>query len=274
MMFTMRFPGGLDKTFTMSYDDGVIQDVRLLSVMKKNGLRGTFNINTGLFSKEDVKDDGRMSYRQVLELYQDPDCEVAVHAYTHPHLELMSMPEITRQIYQDKEKLEEMFGCVVRGMAYPFGSYNETVIECMKAVGIGYSRTTVSTEGFRLPDDWMRLPATCHHNNPRLTELGEKFLNSKARVWDAPMMFYLWGHSYEFDRNENWEKIERFAELIGGHEDVWYATNIEICDYVKAFRSMRISSDGKVIENPTSLTLWYAENDGVHSIAPGERIRF
>ena len=111
----MRFPDGRDKAFTMSYDDGMVQDKRLFSIMKKNGLRGTFNINTGLFAEEDAKEDGRMSYRQVLNLYNDPDCEVAVHGYSHPHLELLSAAEITRQIYRDKEKLEEMFAIIFNG---------------------------------------------------------------------------------------------------------------------------------------------------------------
>ena len=45
-------------------------------------------------------------------------------------------------------------------------------------------------------------------------------------------MFYLWGHSYEFDENDNRDVIEKFAEFVGGRDDIWYATNIEIYDYV------------------------------------------
>jgi len=46
----VRFPGFRDKAVTLSYDDGVRQDKRLISIMQKYGLKGTFNINSGQFS--------------------------------------------------------------------------------------------------------------------------------------------------------------------------------------------------------------------------------
>ena len=46
----IRFPGFKLKAVTLSYDDGVRQDKRLISIMQKYGLKGTFNINAGLFN--------------------------------------------------------------------------------------------------------------------------------------------------------------------------------------------------------------------------------
>ena len=48
----MRFPGGKTRALTLSYDDGVEQDIRLIEIMKKNGLKGTFNVNSGLYAPE------------------------------------------------------------------------------------------------------------------------------------------------------------------------------------------------------------------------------
>ena len=48
----MRFPGGKVKALTLSYDDGVEQDVRLIDIMQKHGLKGTFNLNSGLYAAE------------------------------------------------------------------------------------------------------------------------------------------------------------------------------------------------------------------------------
>ena len=45
--FHLRYPGGLAKAVTFSYDDGVEQDIRLVEIFNKNGIKGTFNINTG-----------------------------------------------------------------------------------------------------------------------------------------------------------------------------------------------------------------------------------
>ena len=39
----MRFPGGLPKALTLSYDDGVEQDEQLIAIAEKYGLKGTFS---------------------------------------------------------------------------------------------------------------------------------------------------------------------------------------------------------------------------------------
>ena len=48
----MKFPGGRKKALTLSYDDGVEQDIRLIQIMKEYGLKGTFNLNSGLYAPE------------------------------------------------------------------------------------------------------------------------------------------------------------------------------------------------------------------------------
>ena len=37
------------KYFTLSFDDGLEQDKKVLALMKKYGLKGTFNLNSGMF---------------------------------------------------------------------------------------------------------------------------------------------------------------------------------------------------------------------------------
>ena len=44
----MRFPEGRLKAVTFSYDDGVRQDERLIEIFDKYGVKGTFNINSGI----------------------------------------------------------------------------------------------------------------------------------------------------------------------------------------------------------------------------------
>ena len=83
------------------------------------------------------------------------------------------------------------------------------------------------------------------------------------------MMFYVMGHSYEFDKSNNWDMIEKFAELIGGHEDIWYATNIEICDYVNAYNSVRYNLAATIAENPTATDVWICKNGKNHKLPAG-----
>ena len=74
-----------------------------------------------------------------------------------------------------------------------------------------------------------------------------------------PMLFYLWGHSYEFDRNDggnSWERIEEFCKLMGGRSDIWYATNIEIIDYLQAVTGLLYTASADSVYNPSAQSVW------------------
>ena len=79
---------------------------------------------------------------------------------------------------------------------------------------------------------------------------------------------YVWGHSYEFTNNDNWDVIERFASLAGGRDDIWYATNIEIVDYMDAARRIIFSADHSLVSNPSAMDVWLSV-DGMPVIVPG-----
>lgn len=256
----LRFPNGRTKALTLSYDDGVEQDKQLVEIMNKYGLKGTFNLNSGLYAEEGtVYPKGqihrRMTKKQILETFADSGQEVAVNSLTHPFLEQLPVYRVIEEVIKDRENLEADFSTIVRGMAYPFGTYSDTVVEALRACGIVYSRTVISTNDFRLPTDWLRLTATCHHNSPQLDSLTKKFVEDK--VFGAPYLFYLWGHSYEFEADNNWRVIEDFASNVGNREDIWYATNIEIYEYINAYNQLVFSVDGTLVKNPTDKKLWF-----------------
>lgn len=258
----IRFPQFKNKALTLSYDDGVRQDKRLIEIMKKHGLKGTFNINSDLFEKEwDGKStSGRMTEREVLDLYVPAGMEVAVHGHKHLSLTNVSDEIATNDVLTDRKELERLFGQIISGMAYAYGSYDDNVVDALKHCGISYSRTVTSTGRFDLPADWLRLPATCHHNDPRLMQLANEFLAepSSDRWWaQQARLFYLWGHSYEFDSNDNWQVIEEFSELVGGRADVWYATNGEIYNYLQACDRVKFSVDGTLAYNPSCLDVYF-----------------
>lgn len=267
----VRFPGFKLKTLTLSYDDGVRQDKRLISIMQKHGLKGTFNINGGLFGNTyEGVEKGRMSKQEALDLYLSSDMEVAIHGYRHLSLAQVNTELAIEDVITDRKTLEAMFGRVIKGMAYANGSYNDEIVDLLKKSGIHYSRTTISTEKFDIPTDWLRLPATCHHNNARLMEIAKEFAEQKpdGYYWRNKLqMFYLWGHSYEFDNNDNWEVIEKFAEYMGGREDVWYATNGEIFEYLQAAEGLQFSVDGSFVKNSSSVDI-YIDLIGKQCIIP------
>ena len=59
----------------------------------------------------------------------------------------------------------------------------------------------------------------------RMLALGERFLALEAR---EPALFYIWGHAYELDAWDFWERFEEFCRMIGGRDDIFYGTNREI----------------------------------------------
>ena len=251
----LRFPGFLVKACTLSYDDGVKDDARLADIMRKYGLKGTFNIN----SKNIVaKNDRCLSVEELNAAYGD-DFEIALHGYNHLSLAKVSQTLALRDVVSDREYLEKTFGRVVRGMAYANGSFNDEVIELLRMSGVAYSRTTHATHSFDLPENWLALDPTCHHVDPELFALVDKFLEPEnlARQWSTkPKLFYLWGHSYEFPRDNNWEVIEKFGEIMSKRDDVWHATNIEIYKYVEAFKRLVFSLDLSYVENPSAIDVY------------------
>ena len=258
------FPGGKRKAFTVSYDDGVEQDVRLIDLMKKHGVKGTFNLNSEQFAAPGtVYPQGqvhrRMTQAQCLALYAQDGIEVAVHATKHGFLTSMPLSVVLTQVLDDRRNLESLFGGIVRGMAYPYGVCNETVAQALRACGVAYARTTRATHDFALPTDWLLLNPTCHHDDPQLFELADRFVDTAPR--HTPWLFYLWGHAYEFEGHDNWARIERLLERIGGHDDVWYATNIEIYEYVRSFESLIYSANGDRVTNPTARDIYVKADD-------------
>lgn len=271
----MRLKDGKIKVLTLSYDDGVVQDIRLIEIMSKYDLKGTFNINSALYLPEDKERErfyGRMKLSEAKELYIKSGNEVAVHALTHPRLEFLDTSEIIYEITEDRKCIEREYGKIARGMAYPYGTYNEKVIDVLDKCNIAYSRTTQSTLSFKFPENWLTLHPTCHHNNEKLMELAKRFVEETNRH-NVAEMFYLWGHSYEFDNNDNWNVIEEFAEYIGGHDHIWYATNIEVYDYVKAYERLQTSYDKKIIHNPSAIDVWFENKGEVYCVKAGETLK-
>ena len=273
MCMLIRFPEGRDKALTLSYDDGVVQDIRLVELLNKYGIKATFNINSGCFPDKDATGDRHLSADQVKKLYLPTGHEVAVHSLTHPFLDQLPLAGALSEVIEDRRNLERLTGSIIRGMAYPFGTYNDALIEGLKSAGIAYSRTVQCTHRFSLPTDWLRMSTTCHHDDPELWSLVEAFLGDALCPYDTDVkLFYLWGHSYEFDRGDGWARIEQFAQAMGNREDIWYATNIEVYDYVQAYKRLIVSVDGRRIYNPSCRAVWIVHDRHTYRIAPDETI--
>lgn len=222
------------KALTFSYDDGVKQDVRLIEILNKYNLKCTFNLNSELLgtpntlnlSGKTIAHD-KVAPEDVKHIYDGH--EVAVHTLTHPRLTQHDTAEIIRQVEQDRLNLSELCGYEVIGMAYPCGGVNndDRVAGVIREnTGVKYSRTITTTDNFDLQDNLYRFnPSVYHMDFDKMVELGEKFLTLDAKT---PQIFYIWGHSYELDIDNTYDKFEEFCRMISGKSDIFYGTNKEI----------------------------------------------
>lgn len=263
MQITYCFPGGRFKALTMSYDDGRAADRRLVEIFNQYGIKGTFHLNAGTLGKNDF-----ISADEVKTLYAGH--EVAAHSVNHPWIALCPKEQIVQELFMDRMRLEELAGYPVRGLSYPFGSHSQQIRELLPHLGFAYSRIVGDSHHFGLPEDLFQWKSTCHHNH-RLLEHGENFVKLRSQLNLA--LFYVWGHSFEFDHDQNWDLIVDFCKLVGGRDDIWYATNIEIVDYLHAVEQLRFGASLQFVANPTALSVWLRVNGQIIEVKSGEQVQ-
>lgn len=279
------FPGGKHKVLTLSYDDGKLADRRLVAIFNKYDIKATFNLNSGL-----CHDDNRIPPDEWVDLYKGH--EVATHTVTHPTIDRCPTIEIIEEYLNDKKFLESVMGYPVRGHAYPNGSYSKRVEGILETLGIKYGRiigdeyastyatllakekcgidVVGDTNGFAFPENFLEWKATCHHNH-NLLGFADSFLSLKKKQYLN--MMYVWGHSYEFDRDDNWDVIEEFCRRVSHQDDIWYATNIQIVDYMEAFDRLQFAADLSFVYNPSFMSVWIIiNNDKVVEIPGGATV--
>ncbi|MBR5134232.1 MAG: polysaccharide deacetylase family protein [Clostridia bacterium] len=221
---------GKMKALTFSYDDGVQDDKRLVELFNRYGMKGTFNLNSALLSETMGWNEWKRGLRvdhvnaeDVTSIFAGH--EIAVHTAHHEDLTKLDPETLRAEIEQDKAALEALIGRDVVGMAYPYGTYNDAVVEAVRAAGLHYARTVEDTRDTALPAEPLTWGHTCHHLDADLMVMGRAFLEATP---DTPQVMSVWGHSYEFTVDENWRIIEEFCKLMAGRDDIAYITNREV----------------------------------------------
>lgn len=273
----LRFPGFKAKAVTFSWDDGHYDDVRLVEMMNRYGLKGTFNISSARFAPEATPGPRHLTLEEAKAMYYPAGHEVAVHGLRHISPYQSAPSVMIREMLEDRIGLERQFDTLVFGAAFPDdGRCTPEMAELMGKMGFHYCRCLSYDESFSLPQNWLTIQPTSKHNSPRLFDLIDKFLaltptenyiSQRESKW-----CYIWGHSHELRGQNNWEIIDRIGEKLGGKEDIWYANNSEICEYVRAYKMLQFSADDSIVYNPTVFTI-YLEIDKVNvTIEPGQTL--
>ena len=260
----MRYPGGLTKAVTLSYDDGTPTDMRLCDTLTEHGMKCTFNIGG-----YDVQNKLCVSLDYVKASMLGRGHEVANHGHLHRAMDCIRMADAVAEVLDGRRILEGELKILVRGYAYADRCLRadespeiyDRVRPMLEDLDITYARTAgADNDRFDLPADFYQWMPTAHHQNPNLFDWIDRFtaldVDTLYVAERRPRLFYVWGHSSEFESHGNWDRLEEICRRLGGHKDIWYATNGEICDYVRAFRSLVFSADRHTVYNPTLHTVW------------------
>ena len=278
----MRYPGGLCKAVTFSYDDGAPADARLCETLNRYNLKCTFNLVAS-----SVKSEWGLTKDFIRNEILGKGHEVATHGEFHRGLDVARSIEGIQDTLNCRLSLEKEFGIIIRGMAFPDRTVNknrvpiayERIKSFLQELDIIYARTTDGdNDSFELPEDFHNWVPTAHHKNPKLMEYIDQFLNMDVNglyiSQRTPRLFYLWGHAFEFENNKNWDLLETICEKLSGNPEIYYATNIELYDYITAYRSLIYSADGNTIYNPTLKTLWFVRDGILCKLESGETKKF
>ena len=267
-MIRKLWPGGKKKAFSISYDDGVIQDLRFVLLLNKYGLKGTFNLNSRLMEQEfewqhesglKIK---RLSVDVARWLYEGH--EIASHSLTHPNMEYLSEEQIMYELGHDKWLLSQYFQRDICGFALPFDYYSDTIAACAERLGFEYSRCSEESYSYAPPQDHYRWAAGAYHVQPGFLPFVEGFFPTQQEL----ALCQIVGHSYDLDTMDMWALMEDILRRVAADESIASMTNIELARYLKAMNSAQI--EGEHIRNTSEQTLWFEINGEVIALAPGE----
>lgn len=270
-MIRKCYPDGKRKAFNVTYDDGVLQDIPLVALLNKYGIKGTFNLNSGLMEQEFawVHESGmtvqRLSAQTVRDLYDGH--EIASHTLTHPYMHDLSENEILHQMGLDRWNLQQLFGREVLGFAVPFDYYSSLIADCAQKTGFRYARMSDFTGNYTPCRDYYRWKCGFYHVMPGLEDYVSAFLLTDEEL----ALCQIVGHSYDLDAMDLWAVTEKIFRTVSACGDVWLATNLQILDYLRAMDCLEMM-DGCVI-NRSDRDIW-VEIDGITiCLHPGDRVK-
>ena len=226
---------------TISWDDGQKLDLKFANLLKKYGLKGTFYISPRHreWDKEKLLSDE--------EIYQlSRDFEIGCHTMTHQWLTKIREDQAYREILDSKLFLESIIKKEIKSFCYPYGNYNDKIINLVKKEGFIVGRTS-KRHSFNYPQDPLILETTLHTYNHildlfRILKFSKFSLlefyknldweNLAKRMFDYILerggVYHLWGHSKEIDARNQWSKLENVLIYVSGKKNIRYLTNAEI----------------------------------------------
>jgi len=202
------------------WDDGVVDDIRLIEILRRFGAKASFNLSFGLHESHrstswkylGTKEVWRLAQSELREVYEG--FLVANHCYRHEPLGRVSLDIAEREVREGRDSLEQHFGYPVTGFAYPGGSYNEAAEMLVRSAGHVYARTTRMVDQVFPPENSMAFHPNCDFKDPL-------FWEKYARAKQQDDLFYFMGHSYQIITESDWQAFEAQITRLSDDGVTW-----------------------------------------------------
>jgi peptidoglycan/xylan/chitin deacetylase (PgdA/CDA1 family) len=226
---------------TTSWDDGHRLDGRLSALLKNYGIKATFYISP---RDHEFSAAERLTDAEIQKLSES--FEIGAHTMTHPRLDKISDSVAREEIVASKRYLEKLLNKTIVSFCYPGGRYTKSHPPMVREAGFSYARsvrrfdhgftgtpyeanTTVNT--YNHYQDLWKIAKLARFNPWKIRYYFQWDNLAKAmfdRVSELRGVFHLWGHSWEIDQHDDWQKLENVLSYIAGKKQVRYITNGEL----------------------------------------------
>lgn len=150
-LYQVKYFGGTlpAKPFVITFDDGYEDNyMTAFPVLKKYGFTATVFIVSSYINGE-----GFMSWPQLKELLAN-GWEIEGHTVNHPYLSKIDAATVLSELKGSKGQLEKGLGHSVDFFAYPYGDFNDEVVQAVKNAGYVMAFTTERGWADHKADEW------------------------------------------------------------------------------------------------------------------------
>lgn len=128
------------KSIVVTFDDGYDDNYNYaFQILKKYNIAGNFMIPAGL-----VENKGYMTWSQLKEMAANPLMHIYNHTWSHASLAGAAKDKIEYEIATANKQLEDNLEKRVSIFTYPYGSYNQLVIDVLREHGFTAAFSTIN----------------------------------------------------------------------------------------------------------------------------------
>lgn len=215
---------------SFSWDDGAIEDLKLMDLSLKFNIPGIFfipatNTERSVMSKENIRQIANNNF------------EIGAHTYSHSYLTQLSLKKANEELLTGKIYLEQLLGSEVSHFCFPGGKFNSELVEVSKQY---YKSARTADTGSLIQNHSYLIKPTFHFydrgkkslifnglkNNSPIFRLSLKNILSsnyfdliKNLIADLANLhsfnkIIIWGHSWEIEKHQLWGTLEDLFRVI------------------------------------------------------------